>query len=82
MVRFFALSTLAAATLMLPQAGLAGSFSSSALLAGGISVFGLMVALCSGNLEQALHRLDRDAEPCGDGRGISALVGDVQRGRM
>lgn len=52
MVRFFALSTLAAATLMLPQAGLAGSFSSSALLAGVISVFGLMVALCSGNLEQ------------------------------
>jgi hypothetical protein len=52
MVRFFALSTIAAAILMLPLVGIAGSFSSSALLAGGISVFGLSVALCSGNLEQ------------------------------
>lgn len=52
MVRFCALSTIAAAMLMLPLAGLAGAFSSSVLLAGGISLFGLSVALCSGNLEQ------------------------------
>lgn len=51
MLRFCALATLAAAALMLPLSGLAGSFSSSALLAGAISVFGLSVAL-GGNLEQ------------------------------